>query len=280
MNYEQNDDQYKRKFDVKWAANEKPIRYGFHYVVSSIPEGYKVRVFHPDKKVLTEEKIYTTPALTLLHGSFKSFWDDGSIRAQGIYQFGRKHGSWLECEPGKGKSSAGPYLNDKKEGIWTQLDTSGLVESVYTWQDGLRHGKFFEYDTTGHKSNEGIYRADTLVSELFKRSRTEKPYLVICRNAYAKEVYACSQSTLVQRIYSQLRYPAEARQMKIEGSVLVQWDVMPDGRVQHIRVPQALSNEIEAECLRVLKDMPLWEPARRDGIPIKWTMSIPINFKQ
>jgi antitoxin component YwqK of YwqJK toxin-antitoxin module len=60
----------------------------------------------------------------------------------------RQWHTWLECEPGKGKSSSGPYQNDMKEGMWTQLDTNGLVESVYTWHEGKKHGKYFEYDTT------------------------------------------------------------------------------------------------------------------------------------
>jgi TonB family protein len=67
--------------------------------------------------------------------------------------------------------------------------------------------------------------------------------------------------------------------MKLEGSAFAQWDVMSDGSVENIRIPQALSNEIEAECLRALKNMPEWVPARKDGVPIKWTVSLPINFK-
>ncbi len=278
-NYTQEDDQYKRKYEISLAEGEKPLRYWYHYVVSSLPGGYKVKVFHPDRKTLIEERSYSTPALTLLHGPYKNYWDDGSIRRQGIYQFGRKHGSWLECEADDGKSATGPYANDKKEGAWTQLDTNGLIESVYTWRDGVRHGKFYEYDTTGHKINEGIYSADTLVSELLKRPQIQKPFLKGCQGYYGLNVYACTESSLIKQVYNQLKYPTEARQMGIEGAVLVQWEVMPDGSVQNLRVPQALSDEIENECLRVLNYMSEWVPAHKDGIPIKWPMSLPINFK-
>jgi protein TonB len=278
-NYTENDSQYRRNYDATFDENEKPIRYGYHYIVSSFPDGYKVRLFHPDKKVLTEERTYSTSSLTLLHGSYKNYWDDGSIRAFGTYQFGRKHGNWLECEPGKGKSSSGDYINQKKEGIWTQLDTNGMIESVYHWRDGKLHGKFFEYDAFGLKTNEGIYRNDTLLSQLFKKPDVQKPYLQICQGGNLSLIYACTEVTLIQKVNATLKDPSNARQKGIEGAVLVQWDIMPDGSVKNMRVPQGLSNEIETECLRVLSQVTDWVPASKEGIAIPWTMSIPINFR-
>lgn len=278
-NYTEDHPQFKRKFDFVTADGEKPIRYGYYYVVSQIGPTYKVRVFHPDTRVLTEEKSYSTDALTLLHGPFKSFWDDGTIRAQGHYEYGRRHGNWLECEPGKGKSSTGPYVNHRKEGIWTQLDTNGLLESVYTWHDGKRHGKFFEFDTSGQKINEGLYMSDSLIAELFKTPRIQRPYLKLCENSLLGDFYSCTDFVLTQRINEHLKYPAEAREHKIEGTALVQWDIGQDGRVSNIRVPQSLCKEIETECLRVLRDLPEWVPAQKDGRPVKFTLSLPLTFK-
>jgi TonB family protein len=278
-NYTEDDDTYKRKFDVSFDPNEKPIRYWYNYIVTGIPEGYRVRVFHPDKKTLTEDKTYSTPALTLLHGPYKSFWDDGSIRTQGAYQYGRRHGAWLESEAAKGKSSSGEYVNDKREGLWTQLDTNGMIESVYNWHDGLLHGKFYEYDGNGNKINEGIYRADTLIGELFKRTLVQKPYLNSCKDSYGMDVYICTESMLMQKIYSELKYPPKARQMNIEGTVVIQWEVLADGTVANLRVPASLSDEIEAECLHALSHMNEWAPALKDGVAVKSTVTLPVNFK-
>jgi len=278
-NYMETSDEYRKKFEFTLDSAEKPIRFGYHYVVSTIPGSFRVRVFHPDKKMLTEQKHYSTEALTLLHGEYKSWWDDGSIREQGFYQYGRKHGIWLEKEPRQGKSASGEYLNQRKEGLWTQLDTSGMVESVYNWHDGKRHGKFFLYDSAGEKVNEGLYRNDTLLAELFKMPRITKPYLKSCEeNNLFVDVEDCTEALLPQYIYSQMKYPAKARKSKIEGSVIAQWEIAHDGSVRNIRVPQSLSNEIEEEVLRVLNNMPEWEPATKDGVPVKWTVTLPVNF--
>ncbi len=278
-NYTEDDQQYRRRHDVTPEEGEKILRYWSHYVVSKTPNAYRVRIFHPEKKVLTEDKSYSTAALTLLHGTYKGYWDDGSIREKGSYQYGRKHGNWLECEPGKGKCSTGPYLNHKKDGVWTHLDTTGLIESVYTWSDGQRHGKFFRYDSLGHKSNEGLYRADTLVAQLFPQSETSRPYLKACQQSGILDVYGCTEAMLSDKIISSLKYPASARQMGIEGSAVVQWDVMPDGSVRNIRIPQALSDDIEKESLRAAQGIPEWIPAHRDGKPVRYTMTLPINFR-
>src|SRR4026208_211088 len=79
-NYTEDNDQYRKRYEIKFNDDEKPLRYGYYYIVSKVPEGFRVRVFHPEKKTLVEEKIYSTPALTLPHGFYESWWDDGSIR--------------------------------------------------------------------------------------------------------------------------------------------------------------------------------------------------------
>lgn len=93
------------------------------------------------------------------------------------------------------------------------------------------------------------------------------------------DMYACTESTLGTILYTNLKYPPQAKSMKIEGSALVQWDVMPDGTVQNIRVPQSLSDEIEKEIRRALKFNEQWVPAYRDGKPVIFTMRLPVNFR-
>src|SRR5688572_18756418 len=276
--YTEDNNEYRNKYSFTLDSAEKVIRYGYYFVVSDVADGYKVRVFHPDEKVMSEEKHYSTPALTLLHGECKSWWDDGSIREQGFYQYGRKHGIWLEKEPGQGKSVSGEYFNHRKEGLWTQLDTNGMIESVHTWKDGKLHGKFMLYDGDGEKVNEGLYRNDTLLAELFKIPKVSKPYLKSCEDNLVTDVYDCTDNLLPQYFYSQLRYPAEAKRNKIEGTVVAQWQVGADGSIQNVRVPQSLSNEIKEEILRVIKNMPAWVPARKDGIPAKSTVTLPVTF--
>lgn len=276
--YTRNDIQYKDKYDIAFDKHEKPLRYWHHYVVSKIPGGYRVRVFHPDKLTLIEQKTYCNSALTMLHGPYKSFWDDGSIRTQGAYHKGKMHGSWLECEPGKGKSSCGPYRHDEKDGVWTHMDTTGLMEYVYVWEEGCRHGKYYEYDTLGHKINEGDYKADTLVSMVHSRSLVKRPYLRSCQAEVETKLSDCTDARLHQLAMEDLQYPPQSRQLGIEGEAVVQWDVLPDGKATNFRVPRSLSDEIGKACLDAFPTREEWLPATLDGQPVKYTMSLTIKF--
>jgi len=278
LNFTEDKPEYRNKFDYQLANGEKPIRYGYHYVVSRTGPLYRVRVFHPEKKMMTSWRTYSTEALTLLHGPFESYWDDGSIWEQGHYAYGRKHGLWLECQPGKGKSWSGMYVNHKKEGLWTQLDTNGMVEATQIWRDGLRHGKYFEYDGDGEKRNEAIYQADTLVSELFKRPTEQSPVLSGCRQELITNPYTCTEGTLAQLFSTHIRYPETARKEGIEGTAVLQWDVLTDGSVANVRVPHALCDDIEEEVRRVFAMVPGWVPGRKGGQPVKSTLTLPVRF--
>ncbi len=267
---------YKGRYPVSFAPNEQPLRYGYHYIVSKRSGGFLVRVYHPEKRVMTATESYGTTELNLLHGPCTRFWDDGSIREQGSYQFGRRHGLWLECQPESGKARSGIYLNDKRDGLWTQVDSAGQVEYTQMYQEGLRHGKYVKYDSTGEKVNEAIYRADTLVSSLFPLPDERLPILRECLDD--ENPAACTQARLTALVAKGIRYPAEAREAGLQGTAWLRWDVLPDGRAVDLRLPQALCDPIEAECRRVFAGFPAWAPGTVNGQSKKMTVTLPVKF--
>lgn len=267
---------YKGRFPVSFAPGEQPLRYGYHYIVSKRAGGFFVRVFHPDKRVMTATESYGTAELNLLHGPCTRFWDDGSIREQGNYQFGRRHGLWLECQPESGKARSGMYLNDKRDGLWTQVDSAGQVEYTQMYHEGLRHGKYLKYDSTGAKVNEAIYRADTLVTSLFPLPDERLPILRECEDE--ADPASCTQARLGALLTKSIRYPKEARDAGLQGTAVLRWDVLEDGRVVGLRLPQALCDPIEAECRRVFAGFPAWTPGTVNGQPKAMTVTLPVNF--
>jgi periplasmic protein TonB len=63
------------------------------------------------------------------------------------------------------------------------------------------------------------------------------------------------------------------------GRVLVQFYIAKDGTVKNVHIVHGLSPEMDMEALRVIKMMPNWIPARRNGQKVCMKMTIPINFK-
>ena len=76
-----------------------------------------------------------------------------------------------------------------------------------------------------------------------------------------------------------LKYPKKARKKKIEGTVVVNFIVTMNGKIQGATVTQSLNKDCDTEALRLVNAMPKWTPATKNGIPAMSTYSLPIKFK-
>jgi len=76
-----------------------------------------------------------------------------------------------------------------------------------------------------------------------------------------------------------LKYPAQARRMGIEGKVFVQFIVDKDGSITEVQAIKGIGAGCDEEAIRVLKNAPKWNPGKQRGRPVKVRMILPITFK-
>lgn len=74
-------------------------------------------------------------------------------------------------------------------------------------------------------------------------------------------------------------YPKRARKLKIEGMVVCQFVVNEDGSISNVKVLKSVDEELDAEAVRVLSEMPKWKPGKHNGKCVKVLRTIPIKFK-
>ena len=91
--------------------------------------------------------------------------------------------------------------------------------------------------------------------------------------------YPGGLSALHKFIASEVRFPAEARRNNEIGEVIVAFTVGVDGSISGVRVLKSVSESLDKEAVRVIKQMKYWYPGKRNGKPVRADMSIPINFK-
>ena len=84
---------------------------------------------------------------------------------------------------------------------------------------------------------------------------------------------------LAEFLTRNLRYPDAARKYHIEGRVVIQFKVMPDGSIDSARVSAGVNEYLDAEALRVIRLMPKWNPGRNEGKPIEVNFTLPLTFK-
>ncbi|MDO4998975.1 MAG: TonB family protein [Bacteroidales bacterium] len=85
-------------------------------------------------------------------------------------------------------------------------------------------------------------------------------------------------ATFAKWVADRLTYPKEAKDQKVQGRVMVAFDVCEDGVVRNVKVLRGVNPTLDAEALRVINSSPKWEPGFQDGKPVKVTYQFPVVF--
>ncbi len=82
-------------------------------------------------------------------------------------------------------------------------------------------------------------------------------------------------------LYSNIKYPAEARENGIQGTVYVGFTVMEDGTLKQIHVKQGIAGgeACDEEALRVIRLFPKWNPGKIAGEAVRVSYVLPVRYK-
>lgn len=75
-----------------------------------------------------------------------------------------------------------------------------------------------------------------------------------------------------------IKYPAQARRLEVEGKVFVEFVVGKDGKIQDVKLAKGIGAGCDEEAMRVLALSPPWKPAKQRGKPVKQRIVLPIFF--
>jgi TonB family protein len=75
-----------------------------------------------------------------------------------------------------------------------------------------------------------------------------------------------------------VKYPPEAKEKGIQGTVYVYFIVEKDGTVTNVKVARGVDKLIDDEAIRVTKMMPKWTPGKQKGKDVRVSYNMPIRF--
>jgi len=75
-----------------------------------------------------------------------------------------------------------------------------------------------------------------------------------------------------------LDYPDKAMERKIEGKVVVQFVVNADGSISNPKILQSLGYGCDEEVIKIIAEMPKWEPGLMAGRPVNASYTLPVIF--
>ena len=79
-------------------------------------------------------------------------------------------------------------------------------------------------------------------------------------------------------VTAHLKYPKDAKDARIEGTVKVKFVIGSNGGVQEVEVLEGVFPSLNAEAVRVIKSSPKWKPGIKDGKPCRVTYTLPVIF--
>ena len=181
-------------------------------------------------------------------------------------------------------------------GVNAALDTEALrvINSSPKWEPGFQDGKpvkvtyqfpvIFQLQNNetalGPATNAVDPESGRLVQSHLKVSMENDPHdSVPFALVEQKPTFQGNDAaTFAKWVAERLTYPKEAKDQKIQGRVMVAFDVCEDGVVRNVKVLRGVNPALDTEALRVINSSPKWEPGFQDGKPVKVTYQFPVVF--
>ncbi|HEY0897246.1 MAG TPA: TonB family protein [Sphingobacteriaceae bacterium] len=157
-----------------------------------------------------------------------------------------------EFDENSGVEEEGQYVDGQKNGTWKGRAT----RANYRFEENYQAGKLTEgFSTTSEGTR---YRYDEL-SQL--------------------PVYPLGAKGFGTFLGRNIKYPPEARDQRVTGKVVLQLTVKEDGSLEDVIVAVPVHPSLDAEARRVLRLSPDWKPGTERGIPLPFTIRMPIYFQ-
>ena len=83
------------------------------------------------------------------------------------------------------------------------------------------------------------------------------------------------QAELMKFLAENVHYPEAAYKVGKQGRVIVTFIVEADGSVSNAKIVKKVSDELDAEALRVIGTMPKWKPGMQNGKAVRVKYTIP-----
>jgi TonB family protein len=150
-----------------------------------------------------------------------------------------------------------------EDGNFQYFYANGIVESQGSFRSGAKIGTWKRWNYDGRPKPSRFYPDET-------NRRTTRT------TASAK--YPGGMKALQKLVLDSLRYPGEAKDRQIEGTVYVTFVIDQSGDVIQAEVTEGVHYLLDEEALRFVSKMPAWSPATRYGVAVDTNFIMPITF--
>ena len=125
-----------------------------------------------------------------------------------------------------------------------------------------------------------LQRSTVSSSEVSPVSGIKKTQVIEDNNIYdAVDTQAQFNGSVSGYIQKNMKYPAKAYMDGIKGTVIVSFVVEKTGEVSNVQVAKSAEPSLDREAVRLVKYMPLWSPAIKNGRKVRSRTSVSVVFE-
>jgi TonB family protein len=162
-------------------------------------------------------------------------------------------------------------------GVDPSLDAEAIrvIKSMPAWQPGKQGGNPVNvwYAVPITFSLPGVDQPKT-------KEQLAPPYPPPLITGYDEPpVFPGGEAALIKFIESVKKYPQEAKDKKIPGTVMIRFTITETGNVDRIMIGLSVDPALDGEALRVVGLIPAWQPGKLKGKPVSVTYTLPVSFK-
>lgn len=124
--------------------------------------------------------------------------------------------------------------------------------------------------------NEELAPQETAIKEVKQSEQWEEE--VVFTVVETQPSFPGGEEERIRFMSNTLKYPNQAREAGLEGTVFVSFIVTKDGDIRNIKVLRGAGESLDAEAVRVIGLMPRWTPGMQRGQAVNVQFNMPIRF--
>lgn len=197
----------------------------------------------------------------------------------------------IELPPVKPVLTAGePYPSDHRSFYSKQIPSVFFTRGIYVQHDSPRDTPdILDYELM-ERELETVYslcrdlanldRAPDFIAESGSESKDDKVYAYDAVDFKPTFLGSAYLGTFLEKwVYPYLKYPPQAVDEKVQGTVHVRFTVDRKGKVGDVKVVRSVHPLLDAEAEKVIAASPKWKPAKLNGKTVPCRITVPVEFK-
>ena len=179
-----------------------------------------------------------------------------------------KDGSISEAEVIRGVS---PELNE---------EALRVINSMPVWSPGKQRGKVvnvkYTVPVTFRLSGGKKKTSSRIVQRQIKEVDTSGRVFTVVQQM---PEFPGGQASLLKYLATRIKYPAIAQENGIQGRVSCSFVVDTDGSLKNIEVIRGIDPSLDREAVRVIREMPKWNPGVQNNMAVAVKYTVPVTFR-